>query len=98
MKEMEPKITGEILGKVVIKLCKSLGLNLEHCVSIGTDGAAVCSSLEHGAVRYVKENAALFCSHSNVSDLSNASMVIKYVNKIASFFQYAKRGEVLARN
>jgi len=34
----EPKITGELLGEIVINLLKDFGFNLDACVGIGTDG------------------------------------------------------------
>lgn len=34
----EPKLTGEKLGDIVIFILKSMSLDLENCVGIGTDG------------------------------------------------------------
>jgi len=36
--EVEPTITGKILGYSVVKKLKDLGLNLLFCVCIGCDG------------------------------------------------------------
>ena len=48
MKEMEPKITGEILGKVIIKLCKSLGTtsNIAYLLALMVQLSVALSNME----------------------------------------------------
>ena len=41
---LEPILNGKILGLTVVKLLKDLGLELAHCVGIGTDGCSVMTS------------------------------------------------------
>ena len=106
----EPSITGIVLGKVVVKIAQSFGLDLKNCVSIGTDGAAVMTSPEKGAVQYIKSECSEIATHSYclshvlnlcVSDSINgqcADSVIKLINKCQSFFQFAKRNEVLMKH
>ena len=47
----ELSLTGENLGLLVVKAITSLGLSMKNVVGIGTDGAAVMSSLTCGAAR-----------------------------------------------
>jgi len=46
----EISITGEVLGKIIIKQTNSIGLDLEKCVGVGTDGCSVMVSELRGAV------------------------------------------------
>jgi len=34
-------LTGKVLGKLVIKIMAKIGLRIENCVGIGTDGCSV---------------------------------------------------------
>lgn len=56
---VEPKITGEILGDTVVKILQELGLNLDNCVGIGTDGCSVMVSEVRGAVQQIKKYAKI---------------------------------------
>jgi len=47
---IEPKISGEVLGKTVLKIMKRLGLVLKNCVDVSTDGCSVMSYKICGAV------------------------------------------------
>lgn len=38
---VEPKLTGELLGKTVINIMFELGLNLNYCVGISTNSCSV---------------------------------------------------------
>jgi hypothetical protein len=49
--EQEPKVTGEILGQLVLKRLKHFGLNLESCVGIATYGCSAMTSEKVGAVK-----------------------------------------------
>ena len=95
----EPSITGIVLGKVVISICKRLGLDMQNCVSIGTDGASLLTSKEKGAVKFIKEKSSTLATHSyclshlinlcvsNSTSIPSAEFVIETINKICSFFQ-----------
>lgn len=52
----EPMLTGKILGITVIKLLKSLELDLKLCVGIGTDGCEVMVSEQVGAIQEIKKS------------------------------------------
>lgn len=95
----EPSITGVVLGKVVLTICKDLGLDMTNCVSIGTDGASVLLSKDKGAVKFIKENGCplatqSYClSHminlcvSSSTEIASAAFVTKTINKTCDFFQ-----------
>ena len=96
--EAEKKLTGIVLGKVVEAIMKNYGLEMAKIVSYGSDGAAVMTSKEKGAISYLKQNSKhavhSYClSHclnlciSEVTGIPEFEFVIKYINKIASFFQ-----------
>ncbi|KAL4082395.1 hypothetical protein QTP88_029993 [Uroleucon formosanum] len=53
--EVEPKMTGEIIGNSVLSILKKLDLPFENCVGITTDGCSVMLSEKCGAVKTLKE-------------------------------------------
>lgn len=105
----EPKITGEILGKSVLKHMKLLGLNLEKCVGIGCDNCSVNLSKVKGAAQEIKKEAknARICpcfSHSLNLVLSQSVKVksvkncLGSIQEIVTFFSLsAKRNYVLEK-
>ena len=94
----EKKLTGIILGKIVGTVVEEFGLDLNKCVSLGSDGAAVLTSVEKGAIAYLKSISKhaihSYClSHcmnlcvSEVTGIAEIEIVVGLINKIASFFQ-----------
>lgn len=72
-REVEPKITGELISKSVINILDKFGLPLDKCVGIATDGCSVMLSEECGAVNMlrVKMKNAIKCScYSHALNLS----------------------------
>lgn len=68
----EIKSTGLNLGKLVIKIVKSLNMYLKDCVGISTDGCSVMVSKIHGAVKTVMEaatNAVYTPCHNHILNL-----------------------------
>jgi hypothetical protein len=59
----EPKLSGEVLGKTILKIMKKLGLVLKNCVGISTDGCSVMSSKICGAIRTIQNKIprAILC-------------------------------------
>jgi hypothetical protein len=53
----EPKVTGELLGKLVMKKLKEFGLNVNWCLGIGTDGCSVMTSEKVGVVKEIQKEA-----------------------------------------
>jgi hypothetical protein len=47
---IESKLSGEVLGKTVLKIMTRLGLVLKNCVGVSTDGCSVMSSKICGAI------------------------------------------------
>lgn len=86
LETFEPKLTGDILGEVVVNMLKNFTLNLKNCVGIGTDGCAVMVSIARGAVKKVQSHAtnALHCPCSNhalnlsISKSSYVQVIRKY--------------------
>ncbi|XP_029348101.1 uncharacterized protein LOC103308364, partial [Acyrthosiphon pisum] len=80
---IEPKLTGEVLGNIVVSAMQSMSLDLNKCVGIGTDGCSVMTSVVHGAVQRVQTNCenAIFSPCSNhalnlsISKSSNVHLV-----------------------
>ena len=52
----EKKLTGKILGQIVLKIIDELELNRAKCVSFGSDGASVLTSKEKGAIKFLKDS------------------------------------------
>ncbi|CAI6355972.1 unnamed protein product [Macrosiphum euphorbiae] len=107
---IEPKLTGDVLGKTVISILKNLNLNLEHCVGIATDGCSVMTSTVRGAVKYIQSNAtpnAVYSACSNhclnlsISKSSSVMSIKNFVGiikEIVNFFNMsAKRNFVLKK-
>lgn len=105
----EPKLTGEILGQVVVNMLKKLSLNLKNCVGIGTDGCSVMVSTTRGAVKKVQDHTpnALHCPCSNhalnlsISKSSTVQVIrncVGIIMDVISFFNMSpKRNFVLKK-
>ncbi|XP_022163133.1 uncharacterized protein LOC111028709 [Myzus persicae] len=68
----EPKSTGEKLGDIVISILKSMSLDLENCVGIGTDGCSVMISQLRGAVQQVQKHC-INAVHKIIESLTDIS-------------------------
>lgn len=107
---VEPKLTGELLGTVVIKIMTQFELNLDYCVGISTDGCSVMVSTLKGAVQYIKKftKNAVYCpcnNHTLNLSISKSSTVLSIRNSVGimqqviSFFNSsAKRNFVLKKH
>lgn len=105
----EPKLTGDILGEIVLNILKSFSLNLTNCVGIGTDGCSVMVSTLRGAVTKIQSHApnAIHCPCSNhalnlaISKSSSLQAIRNCVGlmmEIISFFNLSsKRNFVLKK-
>ncbi|XP_053547017.1 52 kDa repressor of the inhibitor of the protein kinase-like [Bombina bombina] len=105
--DSELRLTGQVLGQMVIQLIKDLSLDITHCVGIGTDSCSVMSSEVAGAVSEIIRTAPNSCRYpcynhslnnsisksSQVSEVRNAVAVVK--STISFFNQSAKRHFVL---
>lgn len=50
---LEPKLTGKLLGDTVVNILKEMALDLNNCIGIGTVGCAVMTSVMQGAVQQI---------------------------------------------
>jgi hypothetical protein len=48
---LKPKLTGDVLGEIVVKILQHLHLNPHNCVGIGTDSCSVTTSTLKGTVK-----------------------------------------------
>jgi len=67
-REVEPKIIGELISKSVLNVLDKLGLPLDKCVGIATDGCSVMLSEKCGAVNMLRikmKNAIIFSCYSH---------------------------------
>lgn len=64
---LEPKLTGDILGELVIKILQYLNLNPLNCIGIGTYSCSFMTSNLNGAVQKIQSYAlnAFHCPCSN---------------------------------
>lgn len=107
---VEPKITGENLGDTVVKILQELGLNLDNCVGIGTDGCSVMVSEVRGAVQQIKKyaknaihspcsNHALNLSIAKSSAVQSVRNCVGIIKEVVSFFHVsAKRNYTLKQH
>lgn len=103
----EQRLTGIVLGKIVLKMLLELSLDITYCVGIGTDSCSIMSSEIVGAVTEMKKSALHACrcpcyNHALNNSLSKSSNVVCIRNTIGimksviSFFNMsAKRNMVL---
>ncbi|CAN7988762.1 unnamed protein product, partial [Ixodes hexagonus] len=103
----EPVLTGKVLGERVVQMLRNIGLDLEKCVGIATDGCSVMTSELCGAVNEIKQHApnAVHCpcfNHalnlslsrsSRAQAVKNAAGIMKEV--ISFFTASSKRSKVL---
>ncbi|CAN7979935.1 unnamed protein product, partial [Ixodes pacificus] len=105
----EPSLTGEVLGKIVKKEIKSMGLLPTNCVGIGTDGCSLMISETCGAIHEIKKEAvnavrcpcfshALNLSLSKSSSIQSVRNFMGIITATVSFFtSSSKRNAVLRR-
>lgn len=105
----EPKLTGEKLGNIVVSILKSMSLDLENCVGIGTDGCSVMTSQLRGAVQQVQKycvnavhspcsNHALNLSISKSSDVQLVRNTMGIIKEIISFFKLSSKRNFILKN
>jgi len=107
---LEPKLTGKILGKIVVSILEELNLNCLNCVGIATDGCSVKTSTAstlRSAVLCVQSYAphAIYSPCSNHSlnlSISKSSSVqairnsVGLIKEVISYFNMSsKRNYVL---
>lgn len=85
----EVKLSGKALGHVVLDIITKLGLDLDKCVGIGTDGAAVMVSESCGAVSEIQKKCcnAVRCpcfNHALNNSLAQASTIPSIRNTIGT--------------
>lgn len=107
--EVEPKITGEILGNSVLRILEKLDLPFEKCVGITTDGCSVMQSEKCGAVKTLQakmKNAIKCTCFSHVLNLSiMKGCKIKFVRnafgimtEIINFFNTSAKKNYILKN
>ena len=106
----EPKLTGSVLGNLVVQRIEKLGLHKDHCIGIGTDGCSVMASTVCGAVsiiqkvapqatRYPCFNHALNLSLSKSSTVQAVRNAVGTMKEVVAFFTGSgKRNFVLKHN
>lgn len=102
-----PALTGKVLGEEVVQMLRNLGLDLEKCVGIATDGCNGMTSELCGAVNEIRQHApnAVHClcfnhalnlslsKSSRVQAVRNAARTMKEV--ISVFMESTKQSKVL---
>ncbi|XP_075063917.1 52 kDa repressor of the inhibitor of the protein kinase-like [Mixophyes fleayi] len=103
----EPKVSGKVLGQLVIRQIKKLNLDLMNCVGIGTDGCSLMISEQLGAVAEIQKEAkyATRCpcfndtinlSMSKTSKVQSIRNCIGIIKEVAHFFNASpQRNHVL---
>jgi predicted RNA-binding protein YlxR (DUF448 family) len=105
----EPKLNGQVLGKLVVEIMQRVGLSLDKCVGIGTDGCSVMASQICGAVKTIQSfvpqalrspcfNHALNLSLGKSSSVQSIRNAVGTVKEVVSFFNAsAKRNFIFKR-
>ncbi|XP_022168671.1 uncharacterized protein LOC111032596, partial [Myzus persicae] len=55
--QIEPKLSGELLGTTVLNILHDLKLDVNNCIGISTDGCTTMTSTIKGAVQHVQKSA-----------------------------------------
>ncbi|XP_050508949.1 52 kDa repressor of the inhibitor of the protein kinase-like [Diabrotica virgifera virgifera] len=107
--EVEPVITGEILGQTVVNFMIFLGLKTNNCVGISCDGCSVNMSEMRGAVTEIQKvatnsimcgckNHALNLSISKCNKVQHVRNALGTIKEVTSFFNSSgKRNSVLKK-
>ena len=106
---LEPKLTGEILGNTVVNFLKDMSLNLDDCIGIATDGCAVMTSVIRGAVQHIQKSCvnAVYSPCSNhalnlsISKSSNVQLVrntMGIIKEVLSFFNSSSKRSFILKN
>ncbi|XP_008187270.1 52 kDa repressor of the inhibitor of the protein kinase-like [Acyrthosiphon pisum] len=107
---LEPKLSEELLGNIVIDKLKEITLDLDNFIGIGTDGCLMMTSIMQVAVQKIQKSCknALHSSWSNhalnllISKSSNVQLVrniMGIIQEVLSFFnQSSKRSFVLKKS
>ncbi|KAL4119053.1 hypothetical protein QTP88_011925 [Uroleucon formosanum] len=91
----EVKLSGKALGHVVLDIISKLGLDLDKCIGIGTDGAAIQKKCCN-AVRCPCFNHALNNSLAQASTIPSIRNTIGTLKAIIAFFKtFAKKHKLL---
>ena len=105
----EPKLNGQVLGKLIVEIMQRVGLSLDKCVGIGTDGCGVMASQICGAVKTIQSfvpqalrspcfNHALNLSLGKSSSVQSIRNAVGMVKEVVSFFNAsAKLNFILKR-
>lgn len=105
----EISITGKMLGQIVLNQLREMGLNLNKCVGIGTDGCSVMTSEVCGAVAEIIKsspnarrcpcyNHSLNISISKSSKVQSVRNLVGIIKEVIGFFSVsAKRTVVLKK-
>ena len=104
----EPKLTGKVIGKAIVKEIAKCGLSPNAAVAQSYDGASVMSSTNVGTCAYVKEHCkyaeyyhcsahALNLALVNASKLPVIRNMISTVKKITSFLITSNNKKVTLR-
>lgn len=105
----EISITGKLLGQIVLNQLRRMGLNLNKCVGIGTDGCSVMTSEVCGAVTEIIKsspnarrctcyNHSLNISISKSSKVQSIRNLVGIIKEVVGFFSVsAKRTVVLKK-
>ncbi|VVC41661.1 Hypothetical protein CINCED_3A008444 [Cinara cedri] len=106
---MEPKLTGELLGNIVVDKLKEFTFDLNNCIGIGTDKCSVMTSVMQCAVQQIQKSCinALHSTFSNrVTNLSifkssNVQLVrnnVGTVIEVLSFFNSSPKRNIVLKN
>lgn len=100
---LEPKLSGELLGNIVIDKLKEITLDLDNCIGIGTDGCSVMTSIMRGAVQQIQKscknalhsacsNHALNLSISKSSNVQLVRNIMGIIQEVLSFLINRQKG------
>lgn len=107
--QIEPKLSGELLGTTVINILHDLKLDINNCIGISTDGCATMTSTIKGAVQHVQKSAknsvyspchnhALNLSISKSSTVQAIRNSVGIMQQIITFFNSStKRNFILKK-
>ncbi|CAI6359744.1 unnamed protein product [Macrosiphum euphorbiae] len=99
----KPKLTGNVLGNIVVSELKEMSLHLKNCIGIGTDGCSVMTSVSRGAVQEVQKSCpnAIYSpctNHALNLSICKTSKVQIVRNTISFFHLSSKRNFILKNN
>lgn len=107
--DVEPVLSGEVIGKTVLRYLEKLKFDFTKCVGIATDGCETMISIEKGVIKTMQEkmpnarripcfNHALNLSLSEGAKVPKVICAIATIKDVISFFSRSSKRTIVLKS